>query len=146
VQISLVGPIGDGPGRPVVDHYIEQLTRARDAGFQRVWTSPLPWEADLLTVLGVALREVDGIDVGTAALPIRVQHPSQLAQRALVVNQIAGGRLQLGLGLDHAGINHDVWENPFDGQCAGWRNISTACCDSWRGDLRGRWEGRSPPG
>lgn len=112
VQISLVGPIGDGPGRPVVDHYIEQLTRARDAGFRRVWTSQLPWEADLLTVLGVALREVDGIDVGTAVLPIQVQHPSQLAQRALVVNQIAGGRLQLGLGLDHAGINPDV--NPFD--------------------------------
>jgi len=114
VQISLVGPIGDAPGQPVVDHYIEQLTRARAAGFRRVWTSQLPWEADLLTVLGVALREVDGIDVGTAVLPIQVQHPSQLAQRALVVNQIAGGRLHLGLGFDHAGINQDVWENPFD--------------------------------
>ena len=32
------------------------------------------------------------IQVGSGVLPIQVQHPMQLAQRALTLNLIAGGR------------------------------------------------------
>lgn len=114
MQISLAGAIGDGAGRPVVDDYIEELTRARDEGFRRVWTSQMPWEGDLLTMLAVAFRELDGIEVGTSVLPIQVQHPSLLAQRALLVNQIAGGRLKLGLGVNHTGLTEELWGIPFE--------------------------------
>jgi len=31
----------------------------RDEGFRRLWMSQMPFEPDLLTVLAVALREVD---------------------------------------------------------------------------------------
>ena len=48
----------------------------RDEGFARVWSTQLPWEPDLLTVLAVALREVDGIEVATGVLPIQIQHPT----------------------------------------------------------------------
>jgi 5,10-methylenetetrahydromethanopterin reductase len=41
-------------------------------------------------------------------LPLQVQHPSQLAQRALVVNQIAGGLLKLGLGVHHIGVTEEL--------------------------------------
>jgi F420-dependent oxidoreductase-like protein len=106
--------IGDGAGRSVVDVYIEQIAGMRDEGFRRVWTSQLPWEPDLLTVLAVALREVDDIEVGTSVLPIQVQHPTQLAQRALVANMIGGGRLKLGLGVNHAGMTEEWWGIPFE--------------------------------
>jgi alkanesulfonate monooxygenase SsuD/methylene tetrahydromethanopterin reductase-like flavin-dependent oxidoreductase (luciferase family) len=50
------------------------------------------WQADLLTVLAVAFREVDTIEVATGVLPIQNQHPMLMAQRALTVSSIAGGR------------------------------------------------------
>jgi hypothetical protein len=82
VQVTLMSYIGDGGGRPVLDSYIETLAGLRDEGFRRLWSSQLPSEPDLLTLLAVALREVADIEVGSAVLPIQVQHPSQLAQRA----------------------------------------------------------------
>jgi len=114
VQVTLMSYIGDGGGRPVLDSYIETLIGLRDEGFRRLWSSQLPSEPDLLTLLAVALREVEVIEVGSAVLPIQVQHPSQLAQRALVVNQIAGGRLTLGLGVHHIGLTEELWGISFD--------------------------------
>jgi 5,10-methylenetetrahydromethanopterin reductase len=114
VQVTLMSYIGDGGGRPVLDTYIETLARLRDEGFRRLWSPQLPTEPDLLTLLAVALREVEVIEVGSAVLPIQVQHPSQLAQRALVVNQIAGGRLKLGLGVHHSGLTEEQWGISFD--------------------------------
>jgi alkanesulfonate monooxygenase SsuD/methylene tetrahydromethanopterin reductase-like flavin-dependent oxidoreductase (luciferase family) len=64
--------------------------------------------------VAVAVREVDGIEVGTGVLPIQVQHPMQLAQRALTVNLISGGRLVLGLGLSHKVVSQNTWGIPFD--------------------------------
>jgi 5,10-methylenetetrahydromethanopterin reductase len=114
MQISLMSYIGDGGGRPLVDAYVERLTELRDEGFRRVWSSQLPSEPDLLTLLAVSLREVSGIEAGTAVLPIQVQHPSQLAQRALVDNQVAGGRVRLGIGVNHIGVTDDLWGITFE--------------------------------
>jgi hypothetical protein len=49
---------GEDPSRSVVDDFVTEL---RDEGFRRVWVSQMPWQADVLTVLAVALREVDTI-------------------------------------------------------------------------------------
>jgi 5,10-methylenetetrahydromethanopterin reductase len=107
MRISVLGYLGNGDSP--VDRYVEQLRQARDEGFTRMWTSQLPYEPDLLTALAVAVREVDGIEVGTGVLPIQLQHPMGLAQRALTVNLISGGRLVLGLGLSHQVVVEKVW-------------------------------------
>lgn len=92
-----------------VDGYIEELALMRDEGFARVWSTQLPYEPDLLTVVAVALREVDTIEIATGVLPIQIQHPMQLAQRALTVNLISGGRLVLGVGLSHQMVSENMW-------------------------------------
>jgi F420-dependent oxidoreductase-like protein len=74
----------------------------------------MPYEPDLLTVLAVALREVDGIEVGTGVVPIQNLHPMLMAQRALTVNLIAGGRFILGLGMTHAAVTEGMWGIPWD--------------------------------
>ena len=114
VQISVFGFIGDGAGRSPVDAYVEELARLRDEGFPRVWTAQLPYEPDLLVTLAVALREVPEIAVGTGVLPIQVEHPMAMAQRALTVSLVSGGRLTLGLGLSHRAVTERVWGVPWD--------------------------------
>ena len=64
MRISLVTGLDN---KSPVDTCIRDLTRARDEGFTRVWMTQMPYDADLLTVLAVAFREVPDIDVGTAA-------------------------------------------------------------------------------
>ncbi len=60
------------------------------------------------------MREVDTIEVGSAVLPIQNQHPMQLAQRALTLNTIAGGRFILGLGMTHQVVTEGMWGIPYD--------------------------------
>lgn len=114
MRTSLFGFLGDGAGMSPVDGYVQRLRQARDEGFTRMWSPQLPQDPDLLTTLAVALREVDRIEVGTGVLPIQLQHPMALAQRALTVSLISGGRLLLGLGLSHRPVVEGVWGLPFD--------------------------------
>jgi F420-dependent oxidoreductase-like protein len=114
MQISVFGFLGDGAGRSPVDAYVQQLARARDEGFSRIWTAQLPYEPDLLTTLAVALREVPDIHVGTGVLPIQIEHPMAMAQRTLTVSLISGGRVTLGLGLSHRTVTERVWGIPWD--------------------------------
>ena len=76
--------------------------------------SQLPYEPDLLTVLAVALREVDTIEVASGVVPIQNQHPMQMAQRALTVSLASGGRFILGLGMTHAAVTEGMWGIPWD--------------------------------
>lgn len=110
ISLNVVSPIGGAP----IDSLIDALSQARDAGFRRVWMAQMPFDGDLVTALAVALREVDGIEVGSAVLPIQNQHPIQLAQRALTLNSIAGGRFILGLGMTHKVVTEGMWGIPYD--------------------------------
>ena len=83
-------------------------------GSGRVWFTQMPYEPDLLTVLAVALREVDTIEVGSGVLPIQIQHPMLLAQRALTLNLIAGGRFILGVGMSHRLVTEEMWGISWD--------------------------------
>jgi len=114
MRISLLGSLSETAGRPAVDAVVSQLAEYRDEGFRRVWLSQLPYEPDLLTVLAVALREVDTIEVGTGVLPIHNQHPMLLAQRVLTLTQIGGGRFILGLGLSHRMVTEGMWGVSWD--------------------------------
>ena len=90
MQISMFGQLsGLGDGSPI-DGTIAYLAELRDEGFRRLWMSQLPYEPDLLTVLAVALREVDTIEVASGVVPIQNQHPMQMAQRALTVSAASG--------------------------------------------------------
>ncbi len=114
MQVSILCPLGDGRSRSPVDAYVEDLGQLRDEGFQRVWTPQLPFEADLLTVFAVALREVGGIEVASGVLPIQVQHPMHLAQRALTLSVLSGGRFTLGLGMSHRAVTEGMWGVSWD--------------------------------
>jgi len=108
ISLSLVGLLSDTGGSPV-ESTIKSLAQLRDEGFRRVWMAQLPYDPDLLTILAVALHEVDTIEVGSGVVPIQVQHPTSLAQRALTLNAIAGGRFSLGVGMSHKMVTEQMW-------------------------------------
>jgi F420-dependent oxidoreductase-like protein len=114
MQISLTTVGISSSGRAGVDAYLQGITKLRDEGFGRVWMAQMPWNADLPIELALALREVDGIEVGSAVIPIQVQHPMQLAQRALTLSLISGGRFKLGIGMSHRPVVEGVWGLPWD--------------------------------
>jgi F420-dependent oxidoreductase-like protein len=110
ISLNLVNAIGGAP----IDSLVDALAKVRGEGFRRVWMAQMPFDGDLLTALAVALREVDGIEVGSAVLPIQNQHPMQMAQRALTLNTIAGGRFILGLGMTHQAVTEGMWGIPYN--------------------------------
>jgi F420-dependent oxidoreductase-like protein len=114
MQISVNCFLGDDPSRSLVDDFVTELAQVRDEGFRRAWVAQMPWQADVLTVLAVAFREVDAIEVATGVLPIQNQHPMLMAQRALTLSSISGGRFILGLGMTHRMVTEGMWGIPWD--------------------------------
>jgi F420-dependent oxidoreductase-like protein len=92
------------------------VTRARvlaSTGVASLWSSQIfGW--DTLTVLAVVGREVPGVDLGTAVIPIHPRHPMMLAEQALTVQAASGGRFALGIGLSHQVVVEGAWGYSFD--------------------------------
>ena len=103
MQVSMLGQLSGSGSESPIDATIANLAMLRDEGFKRVWMSQLPYEPDLLTVLAIALHEVDTIEAASGVVPIQNQHPMQMAQRALTLSLASGGRFTLGLGMTHQG-------------------------------------------
>jgi 5,10-methylenetetrahydromethanopterin reductase len=114
VQISVNCFLSDDPEGSLVDDFVSELAKLHDEGFRRAWMAQMPWQADVLTVLAVAFREVDTIEVATGVLPIQNQQPMLMAQRALTLSLISGGRFILGLGMTHRIVTEGMWGIPWD--------------------------------
>lgn len=116
MQISMFGQLSgaDSAQGSSIDATVANFAQLRDEGFRRLWMSQLPYEPDLLTVLAIALREVDTIEAASGVVPIQNQHPMHMAQRALTVSLASGGRFLLGLGMTHAAVTEGMWGIPWD--------------------------------
>lgn len=90
-----------------------QIAKLRDAGFQAAWASQI-FGHDALTALAVAGASVEGIDVGTAVVPVYPRHPQVLAAQALTVQSATNNRLLLGIGLSHQMVVEGCWGMSFD--------------------------------
>src|SRR5690242_8152978 len=114
MQVSMFGQLSGSGSESPIDATIANLAMLRDEGFQQVWMSQLPYEPDLLTILAIALHEVDTIEVASGVVPIQNQHPMQLAQRALTLSLASGCRFTLWLGLTHVAVSEGMWGIPWD--------------------------------
>ncbi len=100
MNIGVALPAGDtgADTKNVVDELIIQAREAADAGLSSVWFSQL-FEHDAITLAALAGREVPGIEVGTAVVPLYPRHPLLLASQAQTAQAATGGRFTLGVGL-----------------------------------------------
>ena len=56
---------------------------------------------DALLVLSAYAQVAPRVELGTGVIPIYPRHPALLAQEALTLAEISGGRLRLGIGVSH---------------------------------------------
>lgn len=96
-----------------VDQLRDDIADAAALGFASYWM-PQIFSLDALTALAVVSRDVPDIRLGTAVVPTYPRHPMTLAQQALTVSQVSGGRLDLGIGLSHKPVVEGMWGLPFD--------------------------------
>jgi 5,10-methylenetetrahydromethanopterin reductase len=111
MRISLITNLDN---QSPIESCIRDLTQARDEGFSRLWLTQMPFDVDLLTVLAAALPQVPDIEVASGVVPIQNQHPTLMAQRALTLNIIGGGRFTLGIGVTHRAVTEGMWGISWD--------------------------------
>jgi F420-dependent oxidoreductase-like protein len=92
--------IGVGGRGTTLEGAVQEVKDAEKAGFSSVWFSNI-FGHDALTLIAVAGRESERIELGTAVVPTHSRHPLFMAQQAMSTNAACGGRLALGLGPSH---------------------------------------------
>jgi len=94
---------------------VEHAHLFHDAGFHSMWV-PQIMGIDAITALTVVAHEVPQIELGTAVVPTFLRHPVMMAAQARTLQQAAGGRFSLGIGLSHQmmieGLLGIPWEKP----------------------------------
>jgi F420-dependent oxidoreductase-like protein len=96
-----------------IDEIVARARMLASTGVGSLWSSQIfGW--DTLSVLAIVGREVPGIDLGTAVIPVHPRHPMMLAEQALTVQAASGGHLTLGIGLSHQVVVEGAWGYSFE--------------------------------
>jgi F420-dependent oxidoreductase-like protein len=98
-----------------IERMIGQVQEAEADGFDAVWFAG-GVGVDPLTVIALAGRETDRIELGTSIIPTYPRHPVAMAQQAAGVQQAIGdpGRFTLGIGVSHRPAVEDMLGIPYD--------------------------------
>ncbi|MGH4022241.1 MAG: TIGR03564 family F420-dependent LLM class oxidoreductase [Pseudonocardiaceae bacterium] len=98
MRIGIVLPSTGGNITNIVDATVEQARHAEDLDVRAVWFGQR-FDYDSIALAAVVGREVPGVTVGSAAVPIIGRHPLLVGSLAQTAQAATGGRFQLGIGL-----------------------------------------------
>jgi F420-dependent oxidoreductase-like protein len=80
---------------------IELAQQAEAAGVETVWMTQGAVGMDVPTVYAAAALRTSRVKLGTSIVPAFTRHPLALAGQALALDELAPGRLRLGIGTSH---------------------------------------------
>jgi alkanesulfonate monooxygenase SsuD/methylene tetrahydromethanopterin reductase-like flavin-dependent oxidoreductase (luciferase family) len=83
-----------------LDTAIERVKLAEELGYEAVYITQVAGR-DALTVITAYALNTSTIRVGTGVVPIYTRTPASMAQTAATIDELSGGRLNLGLGVSH---------------------------------------------
>jgi F420-dependent oxidoreductase-like protein len=83
-----------------LDTALDRVRLAEQLGYHSIYTTHLAGR-DSLTVLAAYANVTETIKVGTGVLPIYSRTPVATAQQAATIDELADGRLTLGIGVSH---------------------------------------------
>jgi F420-dependent oxidoreductase-like protein len=92
---------------------VQLCVAAEAAGVRQVWSTQSPLQADTLTAFAAAAVQTHALRLGTAVIPTYPRHPLTMAAQALACNDLASGRLRLGIGSSHRPVIEGVYGLPM---------------------------------
>ena len=107
VAISLHVVAPDAPG------IVDGIAEADRLGLDTAWLTVGGTAPDPFAVFAAAAHHAERITFGTSIVPTFPRHPIAMAQGAMTVDQIAPGRLKLGVGPSHKPAIEGTWGIPF---------------------------------
>ena len=108
VPLSVHIVAADAPG------LIERIAEADALGLDTAWLTVGGAAPDPFAVFASAAHRAERITFGTSIVPTYPRHPITMAQGAMTVDQLAPGRLKLGVGPSHRPAIEGTWGLPFD--------------------------------
>jgi alkanesulfonate monooxygenase SsuD/methylene tetrahydromethanopterin reductase-like flavin-dependent oxidoreductase (luciferase family) len=93
---------------------LDLIARAEAAGIETIWTVMGALARDTPTIFAAAAVQTKRIKLGTAIVPAFTRHPLALATQALAIEDLAPGRLRLGIGTSHQRTMIPAYGLPFD--------------------------------
>ena len=105
-----VATLGGYDARSAVD----RIVVAEQAGVQCAWLNNGPTSPDAMVVIGAAALRTERILFGTSVMMTFPRHPLAMAQSAIAVDQLAPGRLRLGMGPSHRPFIEDIFGMSFE--------------------------------
>ncbi|GAA4439575.1 hypothetical protein GCM10023148_46650 [Actinokineospora soli] len=105
--------------RAALDRALAAVDAAERVGLDEVWIAEhhfMPYGAcpDAATFAALALGRTRRIAVGTAVSVISTAHPVALAERALLLDNLSGGRFHLGVGRGGPWVDLEVFGTGLD--------------------------------
>jgi alkanesulfonate monooxygenase SsuD/methylene tetrahydromethanopterin reductase-like flavin-dependent oxidoreductase (luciferase family) len=105
------------PGKRLADG-VERVRVAESLGHDSVWVTHIA-SREPLQVLGHYAHVTERIGLATGVVPLALRHPALLAMEAATLDEIAGGRLRLGIGVSHR-VTIEGWyglslDDPWEG-------------------------------
>ena len=101
-----VGLIVDGANAAAA---VKTIVAAEDVGVRQIWMAQPPNLPDALTTFAAAAAKTSTINLGTSIVPTYPRHPLVLAQQALALQDLAPGRVRLGIGPSHRFIIENMY-------------------------------------
>jgi F420-dependent oxidoreductase-like protein len=115
---------------------VDRVRMAEQLGYHSVYTTHLAGR-DSLTVLAAYAHATETIRLGTGVLPIYSRTPVATAQQAVTIDEMARGRLTLGIGVSHQ-VTVENWYGTHIGKPV--REMR-----DYVGALRAMFSGDDPP-
>lgn len=112
--MSIAGRIGLGFHPLDARQGLDLIKRAEAAGVGTAWTVMSPVDRDTVTILAAAAVQTERIHLGTAVVPAFTRHPLSLATQVLALEDLAPGRIRLGIGPSHHVSMIPAYGLPFE--------------------------------
>lgn len=94
--------------------WLERTVLAEREGIDCAWFNNGPTSLDAMVMIGAAALQTQRIELGTAVMMTFPRHPLALTQSAIAIDQLAPGRLRLGVGPSHKPFIEGIFGMRFD--------------------------------
>ncbi len=102
---------------------LHSFARSDHLAWQR---DPAPDATDAFATMGGLARDTDSVRLAVLVTPITFRHPAIIAKNATTIDQMSGGRFDLGVGTGWNDFEHEALGIPFPESAERWARLEDA--------------------